>query len=79
MESIVEIKDNHQLLGQVAHGAIEERQLLILCHVDVKAKVPKVAVRCRGESQQQMWLLTKTVSNRYTTWQKYSHTRHAYL
>lgn len=44
VQSIVEIKANHQLLGQIGHGAIEERQLFILCHVDVKAKVPKVAV-----------------------------------
>lgn len=44
VQSIVEIKDNHQLLGQIGHGAIEERQLIILCHVDAKAKFPKVAV-----------------------------------
>lgn len=40
----MKIEDYDQLLGQIGHAAMEERQLLILSHVNAKAKVSKVAV-----------------------------------
>lgn len=44
MKGIVKIEDYDQLLGQIGHAVMKERQLVILGHVNVKAKVSKIAV-----------------------------------
>jgi len=45
VKCILKVEDYNQFLGQVGHGSMEEGQLIIASHIQVKAEVSKVAVK----------------------------------